>query len=144
MTTTIPTPGHTTERTGGPAPRWARTRLLTGRQVAVAVGRGRRHEGASGSEAPTTGASGTEASSTGAALAHSSPESSPDTPPELPVGTVVVSRDDDVDKERGMATAEYAIATVAAAGFAGLLVVILRSGEVRELLLGIVRSALSL
>ena len=48
------------------------------------------------------------------------------------------------DPERGMATAEYAIATVAAAGFAGLLVVILRSGEVRELLLGIIRSALSL
>jgi Protein of unknown function (DUF4244) len=48
------------------------------------------------------------------------------------------------DPEAGMATAEYAIATVAAAGFAGLLVVILRSGEVRELLLGIVRSALSL
>ena len=46
--------------------------------------------------------------------------------------------------DTGMATAEYAIATVAAAGFAGLLVVILRSGEVRELLLGIVRSALSL
>ena len=47
------------------------------------------------------------------------------------------------DCESGMATAEYAIATVAAAGFAGLLVVILRSGEVRELLLGIIRSALS-
>ncbi len=46
--------------------------------------------------------------------------------------------------DTGMATAEYAIATVAAAGFAGLLVVILRSGEVRELLLGIIRSALSL
>jgi hypothetical protein len=50
----------------------------------------------------------------------------------------------DVDPETGMATAEYAIATVAAAGFAGLLIVILRSGEVRELLLGIIRSALSL
>jgi hypothetical protein len=50
----------------------------------------------------------------------------------------------DDDGERGMATAEYAIATVAAAGFAGLLVVILRSGEVRDLLLGIIRSALSL
>ena len=47
------------------------------------------------------------------------------------------------DCETGMATAEYAIATVAAAGFAGLLVAILRSGEVRELLLGIIRSALS-
>ena len=48
------------------------------------------------------------------------------------------------DREAGLATAEYAIATVAAAGFAGLLIVVLKSGEVRELLLGIVRSALSL
>ncbi|MFL6240601.1 MAG: DUF4244 domain-containing protein [Actinomycetes bacterium] len=44
----------------------------------------------------------------------------------------------------GMATAEYAIATIAAVGFAGLLVVILRSNEVRGLLLGLVRQALSL
>jgi hypothetical protein len=43
-----------------------------------------------------------------------------------------------------MATTEYAIATVAAAGFAGLLVVILRSAEVRGLLTGLVRSALTL
>lgn len=42
----------------------------------------------------------------------------------------------------GMATTEYALVTVAAAGFAGLLVVLLRSEEVRELLFGIVRSAL--
>jgi hypothetical protein len=43
----------------------------------------------------------------------------------------------------GTATAEYAIATLAACGFAGLLLVILRSGAVRGLLLGIVRRALS-
>lgn len=48
-----------------------------------------------------------------------------------------------VGREAGMATAEYAIATVAAAGFAGLLIAILRSNEVRGLLLGIVRGALS-
>lgn len=46
--------------------------------------------------------------------------------------------------EDGMATAEYAIATLAACGFAALLVTILRSGEVRGLLFGIVRQALSL
>ena len=46
--------------------------------------------------------------------------------------------------DAGMATAEYAIVTVAAAGFAGLLLVILRSDEVRGLLLGIVRSALAI
>lgn len=45
--------------------------------------------------------------------------------------------------EAGMATAEYAIATLAAAGFAGLLLLILRSDEVRGLLLGLIRQALS-
>ncbi|WP_456847643.1 DUF4244 domain-containing protein [Cellulomonas sp. P5_C6] len=46
--------------------------------------------------------------------------------------------------EAGMATAEYAIATLAAVGFAGLLVVILKGNEVRGLLTGIIRQALSL
>lgn len=46
--------------------------------------------------------------------------------------------------ERGAATAEYAITTLAAVGFAGLLVVILRSGEVRGMLTDLVRSALSI
>lgn len=45
--------------------------------------------------------------------------------------------------DAGMATAEYAIVTVAAVGFAGLLVLILRSDEVRQLLFGMVRGALS-
>ncbi|WP_411700534.1 DUF4244 domain-containing protein [Conyzicola sp.] len=48
-----------------------------------------------------------------------------------------------LDDEEGAATAEYAIATMAAVGFAGLLVVILRSNEVRGLLLDIIRNALS-
>ena len=43
----------------------------------------------------------------------------------------------------GMATAEYAIVTLAAAGFAGLLAVILRSPEVREAITSIIRGALS-
>jgi hypothetical protein len=46
--------------------------------------------------------------------------------------------------EAGMATAEYAIATLAAVGFAGLLVVILKGNEVKGLLMGIIRQALSL
>lgn len=50
---------------------------------------------------------------------------------------------DGIDREAGLATAEYAIATVAAAGFAGLLFAVLSSGEVRELLTSIIRSALS-
>lgn len=45
--------------------------------------------------------------------------------------------------EAGMATAEYAIGTVAAAAFAGLLLVILRSEGVRAALEGIITSALS-
>lgn len=45
--------------------------------------------------------------------------------------------------DAGMATAEYAIVTLAAAGFAGLLAVILRSPEVREAITAIIRSALS-
>ena len=45
--------------------------------------------------------------------------------------------------ETGAATAEYAIATMAAVGFAGLLVVIMRSDEVKQMLLGLVKSALT-
>ena len=43
----------------------------------------------------------------------------------------------------GSATAEYAIATMAAVGFAGLLVVIMKSDEVRGILTELVRNALS-
>lgn len=46
--------------------------------------------------------------------------------------------------ELGMATAEYAIATLAAVGFAGILVFILRSDEVRGFLLNLIRTALAL
>ena len=46
--------------------------------------------------------------------------------------------------DTGAATAEYAIATLAAVGFAGLLVVILRSEEVRGMLTDVVRHALSI
>ena len=45
--------------------------------------------------------------------------------------------------DTGSATAEYAIATMAAVGFAGLLVVIMKSEEVRTILTDLVRSALS-
>jgi Protein of unknown function (DUF4244) len=45
--------------------------------------------------------------------------------------------------DTGSATAEYAIATLAAVGFAGLLVVILRSDAVRDLLTALIRHALS-
>lgn len=45
--------------------------------------------------------------------------------------------------DRGAATAEYAIATMAAVGFAGLLVVIMRSDEIRTVLFDLVKSALT-
>jgi Flp pilus assembly pilin Flp len=45
--------------------------------------------------------------------------------------------------ETGSATAEYAIATLAAVGFAGLLVVILRSDAVRGMLTNLIQHALS-
>lgn len=45
--------------------------------------------------------------------------------------------------EAGMATAEYAIGTLAAVGFAGLLLVILKSEEVRGMLVSLISSALS-
>ena len=46
--------------------------------------------------------------------------------------------------DRGSVTAEYAVATMAAVGFAGLLVVILRGDEVRGILTELVRNALSI
>ncbi|WP_375401424.1 DUF4244 domain-containing protein [uncultured Amnibacterium sp.] len=46
--------------------------------------------------------------------------------------------------EHGAVTAEYAIATIAAVGFAALLVVVLRSDEVRGLLTTLIRHALAL
>lgn len=46
--------------------------------------------------------------------------------------------------DTGAATAEYAIATMAAVAFAGLLVVIMRSDEVRQMLTDVVRTALTI
>jgi hypothetical protein len=49
-----------------------------------------------------------------------------------------------VEADEGAVTAEYAIATIAAVGFAALLVVVLRSDEVRGLLLNLVTHALAM
>jgi hypothetical protein len=49
-----------------------------------------------------------------------------------------------VVQDAGMTTAEYAIGTLAACGFAALLVAILKSGQVKALLLGVITKALSL
>jgi Flp pilus assembly pilin Flp len=45
--------------------------------------------------------------------------------------------------DEGAATAEYVIATMAAVGLAGLLVMILRGDAVKEILMDLVRTALS-
>ncbi|GAB3159089.1 hypothetical protein GCM10027059_04910 [Myceligenerans halotolerans] len=47
------------------------------------------------------------------------------------------------DPEAGMATAEYAIATLGAVGFAGLLMVVLTGGDVKSLLTSLITTALS-
>ncbi|WP_309080997.1 DUF4244 domain-containing protein [Zhihengliuella sp.] len=45
--------------------------------------------------------------------------------------------------EHGIATAEFAIVALAAVAFAGVLVTVLSSGDVSELLMGLVQKALS-
>jgi hypothetical protein len=45
--------------------------------------------------------------------------------------------------EAGMATAEYAIATLAAVGFAALLVAVLSSGQIKGLLTSLITTALN-
>jgi hypothetical protein len=45
--------------------------------------------------------------------------------------------------DEGAATAEYVVATMAAVGFAGLLIVILRGDEVRGILTDLIRNALT-
>jgi len=44
--------------------------------------------------------------------------------------------------DRGMATVEYAMVTIAAAAFAAALIAIIRSPEVREALAGVIGQAL--
>lgn len=46
------------------------------------------------------------------------------------------------DEEDGMATAEYAIGTLAAAAFAGLLLMIMKGGELKDALQSIIEQAL--
>ena len=55
------------------------------------------------------------------------------------IGRMARLRDD-----RGSATAEYAIVILAAVAFAGVLVAVMRSGEVQSMLTDLVRGALSL
>ncbi|MFI2105173.1 DUF4244 domain-containing protein [Isoptericola sp. NPDC019693] len=66
------------------------------------------------------------------------------TPPAGNDGPGAQPAPDRPDPEAGLATAEYAVATVAAVGFAGLLIAVLKSGTVRGLLENIISSALSI
>ncbi|MBD3758081.1 MULTISPECIES: DUF4244 domain-containing protein [unclassified Microbacterium] len=67
--------------------------------------------------------------------------------PALPTLTArrarALYRDRLLSDETGAATAEYAVATMAAVAFAGLLVMIMRSDEVRGILTDLVRRALT-
>ena len=72
---------------------------------------------------------------------------------EPPLATVTSLRPETVESgrarsglmrsEAGLATAEYAIATLAAVGFAALLVAVLSSGEIRGMLMSLITNALS-
>ena len=73
--------------------------------------------------------------------AHDATGGQPEPTPAIPAGLRRLLRR--VAGERGAATAEYAVATMAAVGFAGLLVVILRGDEVRGILTDLVRNALT-
>lgn len=68
--------------------------------------------------------------------------SAPSTPQALQPLTRRTARQLFTD-DTGAATAEYAVATMAAVAFAGLLVVIMRSDEVRGILTDLVRRALT-
>lgn len=56
---------------------------------------------------------------------------------------MILGRSTDLSAEEGMATAEYAIGTLAAAAFAGLLLALIRSGSLTGMLQSIIESALS-
>ena len=49
----------------------------------------------------------------------------------------------DLGDDRGSATAEYAVVILAAVAFAGVLVAVMRSGEVQQILTDLVRGALT-
>lgn len=50
----------------------------------------------------------------------------------------------EMDGERGSTTVEYAIGAIATAGFAGLLVAVLKSGGIKGLIQNIIETALAL
>lgn len=63
--------------------------------------------------------------------------------PQPPRSLLLLGGGRSLADESGAATAEYVITTMAAVAFAGLLVVIMRSDEVKGILLDLVRRALN-
>jgi hypothetical protein len=60
------------------------------------------------------------------------------------VEMLLTERMEEITQESGMATAEYAIATIAAVGFAGLLVMVLKSDGIHSILENIITTALAI
>ena len=94
----------------------------------------------------------TRSTTTAAATHHEDPQAH--LTQEQPLATVTSLQPDAVKgpggarpaimrSEAGLATAEYAIATLAAVGFAALLVAVLSSGEIRGMLMSLITGALS-
>ncbi|WP_193072023.1 MULTISPECIES: DUF4244 domain-containing protein [unclassified Brevibacterium] len=78
-------------------------------------------------------------------------DTSTDTDPDTSAGAIDSAeswREDDSPEpwgpDAGATTAEYAITTLAACGFAALLVVILKSEPIKELVTGVIQTALGL
>lgn len=74
---------------------------------------------------------------------HRRPAAQPRDDASAPEGAAPPSHRLDWGDESGAQTAEYGIVTLAAVGFAGVLAVLLAGADVKGLLLGIVKSALS-
>lgn len=79
-------------------------------------------------------------------MSTTSPTPEVDDPPADRVTPVDELHSDDQfwEVDAGATTAEYAITTLAACGFAALLVVILKSEPIKELVTGVISSALGL
>jgi Flp pilus assembly pilin Flp len=71
------------------------------------------------------------------------PTREPSSSPQSPLSSFLPGGARSLADETGAATAEYVITTMAAVAFAGLLVVIMRSDEVKGILLDLVRRALN-
>ncbi|WP_166970315.1 DUF4244 domain-containing protein [Brevibacterium atlanticum] len=79
-------------------------------------------------------------------MSTTSPAPEIEDPPDEPIESVTgnISTDEFWGDDTGATTAEYAITTLAACGFAALLVVILKSEPIKELVTGVIETALGL